>query len=301
MYTENDLNNLLAQLEKEFTPFLAKTEAEALLAKSEGGDKPPKKKDDDKPAEGAPPKADGPPAAAEGEAAEGEAEEAEGAAKVADAEGAEGVPPGAPAEGAPADPAAMAPGPDGVYDAEDMAHMAEMYGSMSPAELKAHHDAVRQALDAQGGAQPAGVPPGAPAPEAAPAAPAAPMDKCGEMMKSEKDIVIPVAQFELAKSELATKSAELEELKKSTEVMKQFITKLFDKKKAPAGKAITDLGVLEKSEPGKQEITLTKNEITKILTAKSNSPTLAKTDRNAISAYYTGGQVNLDSIRHLLK
>lgn len=306
MYTEAQLNALLAQVEAEFAPFLNKTEADVLLAKAEDdGDKKPEPKDDKPKDEGEAPEA---PKEGEGK------EDGEGppAAKE-DAPPAEGAP--APAEGeappaAAADDAACPPGDPGCdYDDEDHAHMAEMYGSMSPAELKAHHDAVRKALDAQGGMAAAA----APAPEAPPAdagavpPPAAPMDKCGEMMKSEGSIevpaeaMVPAKDAEMLKSELAARTNELEELKKSADVMKAFITKLFDKKKAPAGKAITDLGVLEKSEGTNVEKNFSKGEITKILTAKTNNPTLAKSDRDAITAYYTGGQVNLDSIRHLLK
>ena len=182
-YTEIELAKLIETVEKEFTVHLNKAEELHSLAKAEDS-APPKEKKESKPPEkeAAPsesesaPEEGAPPA--EGEAAPEEGQEA------ATEEGA------LPAEGAaPAAPGMEAAPAGGVYDAEDLAHMQQMYASMSREELMAHHDAVRQALDSMGAQQAPGAAPAAPGAEApldaAPAAPGAeaPMDenmnKCG--------------------------------------------------------------------------------------------------------------------------
>lgn len=94
--------------------------------------------------------------------------------------------------------------------------------------------------------------------------------------------------------------AENETLKKNFEAVTEFLTKLV-KKTAPAGKAITSLDVVAKSEGAGEEQPLTKSEINAILLRKSSDPSLQKSDRDAINSYYLSGQANINSISHLLK
>lgn len=157
-YTEADLAQLIKGLESEFTKEFEKS---GVLAKSEDGDKKDKKPSDEK--------KDGPPAEAKPES-----KEAAPAAPAAEGqEAAPAVPPAAAAPAAPAAAPGAAPAAEGHgYDAEDMEHMMSMYASMSRAELIAHHDAVKAALDSQAGAAAA---PAAGAPP--PAAPGAEMGK----------------------------------------------------------------------------------------------------------------------------
>ena len=82
--------------------------------------------------------------------------------------------------------------------------------------------------------------------------------------------------------------------------MQEFLTKLV-KKTAPQGKAITSLDVIAKSETHVEEKTLSKGEIHEVLKAKSADASLKKSDRDAINAFYLTGQVNVNSISHLLK
>jgi hypothetical protein len=176
-YTEIELAKLIETVEKEFTVHLNKAEELNTLAKAEES-APPKEKKDKAPEkkEAAPEKEAAP--------AEGEAAPEEGAPP---AEGEEAAPAaeGAPAPAAPAQ-AGAAPAA-GVYDEEDMAHMCQMYASMSREELMAHHDCVRQALDAMS-AQAAPAAPGAEAaPGAAPGADPA-LDKCGPGMMGKSEI-----------------------------------------------------------------------------------------------------------------
>jgi hypothetical protein len=160
MQFTGNLAELIATVEKEFSAEMAKSEnTSASLSKGED-----EKKADKKPSSESKPKEEKAPAA--------EAKpEAPGAENAPPAEGA--AP--APAEGAAPAPAAAVPGavdPAAAaghgYDEEDMAHMREMYASMSQDELMAHHDAIRDALDACSAAPAA---PGAAAPQP-PAAPA---------------------------------------------------------------------------------------------------------------------------------
>lgn len=274
MYSELEFQKLIGDLETEFAAYLGKSE-----------DFPPKKAEkkdeDEKPEAKAEPKQD----ESKPEAKEDAPAPKQDAAPEKTDE--------APA--APADEAPQAPSEEGHdYDEEDLAHMQAMYASMSRGELKAHHDAVRAALDACG------------------------MEKCGDMapdqaapmQKSEKDVVVEVspeaivatAETELLKSEIAAKDAEVAELKKSVDVMTTFITKLFEKKGAPAGKAITSLETIAKSESVQEEVKpLSKEQITSKLNQKASEPTLTKSDREAINQFYATGQININGISHLLK
>lgn len=327
-YTETELNKLIETVEKEFTDHLTKAEDahKATLAKSEGSaaplvkaeDKPADKKDappsdkkdaapekqgDDKPAD----KKDAAPAPADGEAKP---------------EGKEAAPAAAPAEGAPA----QADAGHG-YDDQDMEHMQKMYMSMSKGELKAHHDCIMEIAKADMG-QAAPAPAAAPAQEAAPAAPQGgdmgksepkshaeanggqisatgePKDPPGakspaskaegmQMSKSETN-----TEVEMLKSELASEKAKSDTLKKNQDALQEFLTKLV--KKVPQGKAITSLDVIAKSESGQETQELTKSEVTSILMKKASDPTLSKSDRDAINAFYISG-TNYNTISHLLK
>lgn len=305
-YSDSEFSQLITEMEKEFTSYfgatLAKSEAGSAapsvdgvtLAKAEDEKPEPKEKKNEDKKDDKKPEAE----ASEAPAAESEAPAAEGApAAEAEAPAAEAAP--APAEAAPA--------AGGVYDAEDLAHMQEMYGSMSREELMAHHDAVKEALDAMSAAEaPApGAPavPGAEAPAAeapAPAAPAAaeaapaPTDEL-PFGKSEG-----LAEVELLKSEIMGKESKIADLQKSLDAVTEILTKMV-KKTAPAAKAITNVEVIAKSEIAAVEKVLSKAEITAVLNKKAAEPSLSKSDRDAINAYYGSHQVSISKISHLLK
>lgn len=298
-YTEKELTKLLADVEKAFTVELAKAEENFRLAKSETESAAPSvdgtetlaKAEDEKPAEAKEKKED------KEEKPDAPAESKEDNKEVAAEEEEE-----AEEEQAADKNAAEAPeaneGEHG-YDEEDLAHLAEMYSSMSYAELMAHHDAVKEALDAmtaQNAADPA-------AEAAAPAAPApaqvgeTEIDKGGDMAIAKSENVT----VDLVKSELAAEKAKSEELKKSLDAVSEFLTKLVSKKGAPAGKAITSIETIAKSEVETEVKPLSKGEITAILNKKTADPKLSKSDREAINAYYGAGQVGIEKISHLLK
>lgn len=307
-YTEKELSKLISDLETEFTTHLAKAEfgaaQPASLAKAED-EKPAEKKDESK---------DEAPAESKPEAKESKEEKPKDApaaeAKEAKPEGEAAAP---AAEAKPEAEAPVAPSADegaSGYDAEDIAHMDQMYMSMSKAELLAHHDSCVRALDAQG-AEHSHAAPAAPAAEqaapAAPAAPAAEIDKCGDMSmsKSETNVEVktedvkPNAELELAKSEAAAAKAEVEKLQKNFNGIQEFLTQLV--KKVPQGKAITSMEQVTKSEEVPNgEKQLSKSEINAKLLAKAADPKLEKNDRDAINAFYLN-QANFNTISHLLK
>lgn len=290
-FTEKDLTKLIQDLEVEFSDHFAKAELEAAQTT------PLVKAEDEKPAEE---KADKPEAKEESKEESKEAPKAESEAKPQDE--------AAPA--APAQEAAPAQAPEAaanaIYDAEDMAHLEKMYMSMSKEEQMIHHDVLRKCMDASQAA---------PAPEAAQAAPAE-MDKCGDMSMSKAENTTAVEEtqtveikaedvktnpeLELAKSEAAAAQAKAETLQKSLDTIQEFLTKLV--KKAPQGKAITSMEQIAKSETGSQEgeQTLSKSEISAILGKKAADPSLNKSDREAINAFYLNG-ANINTISHLLK
>lgn len=303
-FTEKDLTKLIQDVEVAFADHLNKAESEAAqtapLAKAE--DEKPADKKEDKPSEE---KADKPEAKEESK----ESKEAPKADAEAKPEGEAAAPADAPAaEAAPA--AGIEAAATAVYDAEDMAHLEKMYMSMSAEEQLIHHDVLRKCMDAaQSQAAPAAEAAAAPA---AAQAPAAEIDKCGDMSMSKSENTEAVAvevkaedvkpnpEVELAKSEAAAATAKAEQLQKSLDTVQEFLTKLV--KKVPQGKAITSYEQVAKSEDtaageGKE---LSKSEINAILGKKAADPSLTKSDRDAINAFYLNG-ANINTISHLLK
>jgi len=380
MYTESEFENLIKSVETEFSAHLAEVQknftlgADGSLAKSEdGGKKPPEKKEAGK---------EKPPGEAkpEGEKAPSEGKEAAPAAADAPAApAAEGAPAAAPAEAqaTPAQAAGAAGEGTCDYDAEDLAHMEKMYLTMSPGELKAHHDCIAKIAKCGGGAEaapPAG-PAGAPAPMAeqgvqkselnahgekenppqptvkganldsdpknggiegqepanalGPKSPAskaagvqmgkseharrnggkiedqAPANSPGAKSPASKAEGVQMhksenAEVELAKAETAAANAKVETLQKSLDAVSAILTKMVERKVAPAGKAITSLDVVAKSEGSQEDKSLTKGEIDSKLLMKAQDPKLEKSDRDLINNFYLNSG-SLNSISHLLK
>jgi hypothetical protein len=134
------------------------------------------------------------------------------------------------------------------------------------------------------------------APGKTPGAKSADSDANGaQMNKSE---VGP--EIELLKSELTAEKAKFDLLKKQFDGVAEFLTKLVEKKAAPAAKAITSLDVIAKSEDSGEDKVLSKGEVNSILSKKSSDPTLKKADRDLINAYYLN-DASINSISHLLK
>lgn len=283
-YTQEELAALISQVETAFTAELAKAEAGNgdVLAKSEDAAKPEEKEESkkDEAASKVDAKADESQAEAKDESAEKPAAEGKESEAPASAE--------KPAEEAKEEQ--KADSEDCDYDDEDHEHMHKMYSSMSKGELKAHHDACRKALDGKG------------------------MAKCGEMhaeaplAKSEAEQIAAIEikpetveqskELELAKSELAAKTEQFEELQKNFDLVAEVLTKLV-KKSAPQGKAVTSLDVVAKSETEKEVKPLTQSEITAILTKKAADPSLKKSDREAINDFYNV-KADISKINHLL-
>lgn len=263
MYSETELNSLIAEVEKEFTSHLAKAE-DSFKGKGESEKKDEPKEEPKKEVESEKAADKGP---------KDQDQQKEGESPLPKAGEKEGEAPKAAAESAPAE-GEMAEEGHG-YDEEDLNHMHSMYSSMSPAELRAHHDAVRKCMDGCG------------------------LTKCEDtMLKSEKDVVIEVNQeVSLLKSELEAAKADSEASKKNLEAVESFLKK-FVEKTAPAGKAITSLDIIAKNEGSKEEKVLSKNEIHAKLLAKSMESSLSKSDRDAINSYYFSK--NVESVRHLL-
>lgn len=268
MYTEQELTELVKTVSETFSVHLAS------LAKSDGDpekkEEPKEEAKEDKPEHKEEETKDAPPS--EEKAPESKEEEKSPEGSEAPKEGGEQP----PQEEKQADPS----GEEHGYDDEDMKHMSDMYSSMSRPELKAHHDCIRKCMDGMG------------------------LAKCEEgMAKSEKDetIVLPQdnsAELELLKSELSAEKAKGEESKKNLEAVVESLAK-FVSKSAPAGKSITSLDIIAKSEGGKEMKNLSKSEVTSILTKKASNPALSADDKQAINDYYFGSK-NIETVRHLL-
>lgn len=293
-YTEQELAKLIQDVEKEFRSDLAKSEdgfkadsvaadtgaaqPETPLAKAE------EEKKDEKPAEDS--KESKAPEAKE-ESKEDKAPEAPKAEeKAPESKDAPAEKPAAPAEAAAAPQAEGQPAPNAAYDAEDMQHLEKMYMSMSNDEQHIHHDVLRKCMDASG------------------------MQKCGDMSMNKAEATAPTSievkaediktnpEVEILKSEVEAHKAKSEELKKNLDAVQEFLTKLV--KKVPQGKAITAYEQVAKSESAEDEKQLTKTEVKELLSKKAADPTLTKSDRDAINAFYLN-DAHINTISHLLK
>lgn len=258
--TTEQYEKIIADVEKEFSLFLAKAESASVKTLAKAEDSSEEASDEKKEGEE---KKEEPKAEEAKEESDSEEEKEESEEK----------------EEPKAEEAKEEDEEHHGYDDEDVDEMHKMYHSMSKAELGLHKGAIEKCW----------------------------MAKCGEMKqmdKSEKDVSIKVASenTSLIKSKVETLEKENEELKKNVESLVNAMAKFVNSKKAPARKAITEIGFLNKSEEeGKtEEKALSKTEITTILSRKAQEPTLSKSDREAIDKYYFG-TVGIDAIRHLLK
>ena len=144
-YTNEQLNGLIAEVEKEFKVHLAKAEESFKLVKSEDAPKKdaPKEKDEKKAAD-----------ESQGESKkpmESEKPEDKGP-KDQDQQADDKA--GQSDQNMPGDnkeaPKAASPEEAHDYDEDDMNEMHRMYSSMGRGELKAHHDAIRKCMDSHG-------------------------------------------------------------------------------------------------------------------------------------------------------
>lgn len=309
MYTQDELSNLIADVEKEFSLQLSKAEKDFKLTKAE--DESEKHSDEDegkvskKPMESEKPEDKGIKDQHQQDDSKdhkesGHMESKDGREKEDKKENEK------PSE----DPHGEAQ--DHGYDDEDMEHMHSMYSSMSKSELKAHHDAVRKCMDGMSkAAEPMAKaeledkakdaegyrPNGGPKDGQSEAEGKGPDSSDVQALeKSEKNVI--VEEISLMKSELEASKAESKEYKKNLEAVEAFLKK-FVEKTAPAGKAITSLDVIAKTESAMAEKPLQKSEIDAKLMAKAKDLGLSKSDRDAINSYYCGGK-NIEKVRHLL-
>lgn len=320
MYTEQELNSLIKSVEKEFATHLAKAGESLKLAKSEDG--PPKDESKEKDEAKAGSESKGEP----DKKMESEKPEDKGVSdqhQQDDSKDDKGQPmesKEARTEEDGKENAQPSDDPHGEamdhgYDDEDMQHMHSMYSSMSKPELKAHHDTIRKCMDSHGlakcedgmakaemvdgakdaeGYRPNGGPSDGEAAKEKTPAPSG--DQALE--KSEKNMVVEVApEIALLKSELEASKAKSDEQKKNLEAVEAFLKK-FVEKTAPAGKAITSLDIIAKTEDANKEKPLTKSEIDAKLLAKAKDVSLSKSDRDAINSFYFNK--NVETVRHLL-
>jgi len=303
MYTEKELSSLIEDVTKEFTSHLAKAEESFKASKPEESEK----KDEKKPEEHK---------ESEKPEAKDQAQAAPSKEEAPKAESKEQMPQEAGKEQAQAPQAAAPEAQDAHgYDDEDMQHMHSMYSSMSKPELKAHHDCIRKCMDgmamSEQGMAKAEMedakegehrPNGGPTDGEAASKKAAPASDAQALEKSEKTLEIEMSsikEVEILKSELQAAKAESEATKKNLEAVETFLKK-FVEKAAPAGKAITSLDVIAKTESAtKTEKPLSKSEIDSKLLAKAKDQSLSKSDREAINSYYF--TKNIEKVSHLLK
>ncbi|WNM70326.1 hypothetical protein [Myxococcus phage Mx1] len=223
----------------------------------------------------------------------------------ADASIPDGPPPPGDGGSAPADPAMAGDPAAGSASGDPVEALTQAYAQLSPEELQAHFDALKQVLMAQGGGgagpEMSGAPPAAPpggAPPGAPPGPDAVAPLAGEGSKPIDPAATMALKSEVEK-ELKLAKSENEQLKNSLSALTETLEKMMAK---PQPKAITakDVGFLAKSEdPAPQYKKMTKQEVTKKLLTVTRDPELKKSDRDLITNYYEG-KVKVDALAHLL-
>jgi len=291
-YTDKDVAKLIADVEKAFTAQLAKAE-DMSLAKSEDGEKDHEDKEEhkEKPEHEKPFKH---------EAKDGESKQHDDGEEHHDGND-ESHDENDKEHGGQEEHHEEGHDQGHDYDEEDMQHMEKMYRSMSPGEQKHHSDCLAKCMGKteakpsdmsknENGSQKRGNggEMSACEPKDSPGAKSEASKAHGDKMEKSEN-----QEVELLKSELASQ-------KEKFEAVQEFLTKLA-KKAVPQGKAITSLDVIAKSETPSEEKTFTKAQITEILNTKTADPSLKKSDRDAVTSYYLNGQLNVNSISHLLK
>lgn len=154
---------------------------------------------------------------------------------------------------------------------EDYETIDDLYASMTKSEREAHYTAVKKSLFGEVEEQ--------------------------SMEKSEKVEAKEDKEVEMLKSEN-------EELKKNYEQLNELVNQLFNTKKAPAQKAVTNINYIAKSEETQVEekedfSKMSKSEVTAKLKAIDYSE-LKKSDREAINNYYLDNG-SVESIKHLIR
>ena len=168
------------------------------------------------------------------------------------------------------------------YDEEDFKEMNKLYSSMNKAEAEAPYKSVKKALFGEESEESE--------------KPEQKMQKSESKETEEKEDLIAKSEFEAVKEEN-------DKLKKSIEDLTNAV-KNFNKNRAPAQKAITQIKYLKKSEVEeaaeevKSSESLSKSEIARKLSEqirKGASPD----DKEKINQYYLD-KTSIDTIKHLL-
>jgi hypothetical protein len=161
---------------------------------------------------------------------------------------------------------------------EDYETIDDLYASMTKSEKEAHYAAVKKSIFGEEVEEEA--------------VEEQSMEKSEEVEAKEDN-----DEVEMLKSEN-------EELKKNYEQLNELVSKLFNTKKAPAQKAVTNVNYIAKSEETEVEekedfSNMSKSEVTAKLKAIDYSE-LKKSDREAINNYYLDNG-SVDSIKHLIR
>lgn len=173
-----------------------------------------------------------------------------------------------------AEPQEQEPAAEHDYDADDMEGVKALYASMPAAELALHKAAILACESHDGG-----------------------LEK-SEEKQQEPAPAVESEELKLAKSEIDSLKKSNEEIKTQFEqLVKSLNQKLV--RPAPKQKAITELGVLAKSEQPEQ-LPADRKEVVKILNKKILEGKLEKSDRDAVKLYVLG-ETKLETVSHLLK
>jgi hypothetical protein len=163
------------------------------------------------------------------------------------------------------------------FEEEEEETIDDLYASMTKSEKEAHYAAVKKSIFGE-----------------------EVEEEAVEEQSMEKSEEVEAKEDE----EVEMLKSENEELKKNYEQLNELVSKLFNTKKAPAQKAVTNVNYIAKSEETEFEekedfSNMSKSEVTAKLKAIDYSE-LKKSDREAINNYYLDNG-SVDSIKHLIR
>lgn len=184
-----------------------------------------------------------------------------------------------------------------IENSEEFETIDELYGSMDKSEIEAHYNAIKKVMF--GEAEESMVKEESAAHEAEESEAEEKKEKKKEEAKEEMEKCGDMVAAKKSESDLATEN---EELKKNLETLNSLVSKLFNEKKAPSQKAITNVSFIAKSEESEvasfDVSELSKGEITSKLKALDYGK-LSKSDKDAINNFYLQNG-SVDKIKHLI-
>jgi hypothetical protein len=295
MYSEKEIDDLIAELRVELPEILKKGGEELSKAFTPGPGKMMKESEKEESSSSSSEKSVMAKEATEDKSKPDMADKSPVSAEASD----EKPPMPAPEAAAPEAPPVEDKAPEAPAAPEEPAPEATLeqaYSQLSDEDFQAHWEALKCVAMQRYGQPEAPAAPGMAPPVAPPAPPAAPPAPPQMAPKAPAMAMKSEANY----GETLSKAEEkINGLEKQLESVTLLLEKMLNK---PVQRAITSVAAIAKSESEKsQEVPLTRDQIKSKLAKKARSVNLTKSDRDLIDRYVLNGDVKVSDLTHLLK